>query len=119
LSRRSRALVRIDEIAYGARGKPLDLRIEVTRDELVSEIADIVDRSFPVCSEALRYAGLRPEAIDDVILVGGTTKIPYVRDQVSRFFGKAPRTDVSPEDAVAAGAALQAAALDASLAASA
>src|SRR5690606_32880091 len=50
--------------------------------------------------------------IDDVILVGGTTKIPYVRDQVARFFAKAPRTDVNPEDAVSLGAALQATALE-------
>ncbi|MGE5187303.1 MAG: Hsp70 family protein [Acidobacteriota bacterium] len=112
LSRRSRAVVRIDEIAYGPSGKPLDLQIEITRDEFVHQIADIVDRTFPVCEEALRYAGLDLTGIADVILVGGTTKIPYVRDQVSRFFNKAPRTDVSPEDAVALGAGLQAVALE-------
>ncbi len=112
LSRRSRAVVRIDEIAYGPSGKPLDLQIEITRDEFVRQIADIVDRTFPVCEEALRYAGLDITGIADVILVGGTTKIPYVRDQVSRFFNKAPRTDVNPEEAVALGAGLQAVALE-------
>ena len=116
LSRRSRAIVRIDEIAYGPRGAPLNLQIEVSRDEFVAQISDIVDKTFPVCQEALDLAGLEINAIDDIILVGGTTKIPYVRDQVGKFFAKAPRTDVSPEEAVAAGAALQARSLDRMLA---
>ena len=112
LSRRSRAVVRIDEIAYGPQGKPLDLQIEITRDEFVRQCADIIDRTFPVCQEALAFASLAIDQIDDVILVGGTTKIPYVRDQVARFFARAPRTDVNPEEAVAAGAALQATSLE-------
>jgi molecular chaperone DnaK len=112
LSRRSRAVVRIDEIAYGSGGAPLDLHIELTRDEFVAEVSDIIDRTFPVCQEALAIAGLGIDGVAEVILVGGTTRIPYVRDQVSRFFQRAPRTDVNPDDAVALGAALQAAALD-------
>ena len=112
LSRRSRAVVRIDEIAYGPKGAPLNLQIEITRDEFVSEVGPLVDRTFPVCQEAMILAGLDIGRIDDIILVGGTTKIPYVRDQVSRFFNKAPRTDIAPEEAVAVGAALQATALD-------
>jgi len=112
LSRRSRAVVRIDEIAYGAKGKALNLQIEITRDEFVGQVADIIDKTFPVCQEALSIANLGVDGIDDVILVGGTTKIPYVRDQVSKFFSKAPRTDVNPEDAVAVGAALQANSLE-------
>ena len=112
LSRRSRAVVRIDEIAYGPRGAPLNLQIEITRDEFVREISDLVDRTFPVCSEALALANLTVDGVADVILVGGSSKIPYVRDQVSKFFGKAPRTDVNPEEAVAAGAALQATSLE-------
>ncbi|MGE0396020.1 MAG: Hsp70 family protein [Kofleriaceae bacterium] len=112
LSRRSRAVVRVDEIAYGPNGRPLNLQIEITRDQFVSQVADIIDKTFPVCKEAMSYAGLPIDRIDDVILVGGTTKIPYVRDQVSKFFAKAPRTDVNPEDAVAVGAALQATSLE-------
>ena len=111
LSRRTRAVVRIDEIAYGPRGKPLDLHIEITRDELIAQVAAVIDRTFPVCREALTRAGVGVDQISDVILVGGSTKIPYVRDQVTRFFRRPPRTDVSPEDAVASGAALQAASL--------
>jgi molecular chaperone DnaK len=112
LSRRSRAVVRIDEIAYGPRGAPLNLMIEINRDEFVREVADLIDRTFPVCRESMTLASLSLDQIDDVILVGGTTKIPYVREQVGKFFGKTPRTDVSPEDAVAAGAALQATSLE-------
>src|SRR5690606_5494064 len=102
----------IDEIAYGPKGKALDLVVEIRRDEFVQQVADIIDRTFPVCEEALKLAGLTIDHVDDVILVGGTTKIPYVRDQVARFFATAPRTDVNPEDAVALGAALQANALE-------
>ena len=112
LSRRSRAVVRIDEIAYGPKGAPLNLQIEISRDEFVGEVGALIDRTFPVCQEAMILAGLDIDRIDDIILVGGTTKIPYVRDQVSRFFNKAPRTDIAPEEAVAVGAALQATALD-------
>ena len=112
LSRRSRAVVRIDEIAYGAKGVPLNLSIEITRDEFVTQVSDIIDRTFPVCQEALTVAGLQIGDISDVILVGGTTKIPYVRDQVTKFFAKPPRSDVNPEDAVAVGAALQATSLE-------
>jgi molecular chaperone DnaK len=112
LSRRSRAVVRIDEIAYGDSGKPLDLQIEITRDEFVRQVSDIIDRTFPVVQEALDLALLDITGINDILLVGGTTKIPYVRDQVSRFFNKAPRTDVNPEEAVAMGAALQATSLE-------
>ena len=112
LSRRSRAVVRIDEIAYGARGVPLNLQIEISRDEFVREVADLIERTFPVCTEALALANLSIDRVADVILVGGTTKIPYVRDLVGRYFGKLPRADVNPEDAVAAGAALQASSLE-------
>lgn len=112
LSRRSRAVVRIDEIAYGPRGAPLNLQIEITRDEFVGGVSDIIDRTFPVCQEALALAGIGTGEIAEVILVGGTTKIPYVRDQVTRFFDRTPRADVNPEDAVAVGAALQATSLE-------
>ncbi|HTJ45011.1 MAG TPA: Hsp70 family protein [Kofleriaceae bacterium] len=112
LSRRTRAIVKVDEIAYGPGGAPIDLQLEITRDELVSRVGDIIERTFPVCEEALRVAGATLDDIEDVVLVGGTTKIPHVRDRVTRFFNKVPRTDVNPEEAVAVGAALQAAALE-------
>jgi molecular chaperone DnaK len=112
LSRRSRAIIKVDEIAYGPGGVPLNLQHELTRDELVASSTDLIERTFPVCEESLRLAGLRTAEIDDVVLVGGTTKMPFVRDRVAGFFGKAPRTDVNPEEAVGIGAALQAAAIE-------
>ena len=108
LSRRTRAIVKVDEIAYGPGGAPLDLELEITRDEFVGKVTDVIERTFPVCEEAMRLANLDPSGIDDVVLVGGTTKIPYVRERVNQVFAKAARTDVNPEEAVAIGAALQA-----------
>jgi molecular chaperone DnaK len=107
LSRKRRAVVKIDEVAYGEGGAPLDLQLEVTREEFVSRVADIVERTFPVCTEALATAGLAGAQIDDVVLVGGTTKMPLVRERVAQFFAKQPRVDVNPDEAVAVGAALQ------------
>ena len=111
LSRRNKAVIRVDEIAYGPGGAPINLNFEITRDELVRRVADIVEKTFPVCNEALRTANISAADIEDVVLVGGTTKMPYVRDRVTQFFGRPPRTDVNPEEAVAVGAALQAQAL--------
>jgi molecular chaperone DnaK len=111
LSRRSRAILKIDEVAYGPNGAPINLQMEVTRDAFVSKVSDVVDSTFPVCAEALKIAGIAKDRIGEVILVGGTTKMPYVRDQVARFFGQGPRTDANPEEAVALGASLQAVAM--------
>ncbi len=112
LSRRTRAVVKVDEIAYGAGGQPLDLELQITRDEFLSKIADIVEATFPVCREAVRMAGLQPNQIDEVVLSGGTTKMPFVRERVTQFFGKMPRVDVNPDEAVALGAAVQATSLE-------
>ena len=95
LSRRNKAVIRVDEIAYGPGGAPINLNFEITRDELVRRVADIVEKTFPVCNEALRTAGISAAAIEDVVLVGGTTKMPYVRDRVTQYFGRPPRTDVN------------------------
>jgi molecular chaperone DnaK len=111
LSRRTRASIRIDEIAYGSNGAAMNLQMEISRDEFVAAASDIIERTFPVCAEALKIAGTSLTDIGEVILVGGTTKMPYVRDKVARFFGQGPRTDANPEEAVALGASLQAVAL--------
>ena len=107
LSRKRKAVVKVDEIAYGDGGSPLDLTLEITREEFVSRIADVVERAFPVCAEAMKIAGLSNAQIDDVVLVGGTTKMPLVRERVAQVFDRQPRTDVNPDEAVAVGAALQ------------
>jgi len=111
LSRRRKAMIKVEELAYASGGKPLDLEFELSQDEFIARIADVVDQTFPVCKEALKLAGLQSGQIGDVVLVGGTTKMPYVRDRVAQVFGKKPRTDVKPDLAVALGAALQATAL--------
>jgi len=108
LSNNPHAIVHIADLG----GKPLNFKIEFTRDEFISTIADLVERTFSVTRDALSIAGIKMERVADVILVGGTTRIPYIRNRVAAFFEKAARTDVSPEDAVAIGAALQAATLE-------
>ncbi len=115
LSSKPKALVTVEEIAIGAGGASIDLQFALSRDELVSRVRDIVDRSFPVCDEAMRLAGLSNTQIDEVVLVGGTTRIPYLREQVAKYFARQPRADVNPDEAVALGAALQGAALSAVL----
>jgi molecular chaperone DnaK len=93
-------------------GVKVDLHFQITRDELMVLITELVDRTFAVTQEALQLAGLSKDRVADVILVGGTTRIPYIRDRVTKFFDKAARTDISPDNAVAIGAALQAATLE-------
>lgn len=114
LSRRTTTTVRIDGVAQ-ADGSPLDLKLEITRDDLARAIADVVDRTFAVCDEAVQRAGLTLAGLDEVVLVGGTTKLPYIRDQVARHFGRLPRTDVNPEEVIARGAALHAHTIGATL----
>ncbi len=116
LSRRSRALVKIEEIAFGPGGKPIDLEAKLSRDELVASIGDLTERTFASCKEAMVLAGISQDRVADVVLVGGATRVPFVREQVARFFGREPRTDMNPEDAIATGAALQAASIEQMLA---
>jgi molecular chaperone DnaK len=110
LSTQAKRSVSVAEIAYGPGGKSLNLELEITRPKLLELMRDIVDRTFPVCEEAMLMGGVRPADVDDVILVGGSTKIPYVRERVADFFRQAPRADVDPDTAVAIGAGLTAAA---------
>jgi molecular chaperone DnaK (HSP70) len=112
LSTRPRAQVIVPDLAYDHRQRPLALTFELTHTDLVALISDLVDRTISVTRDALSVAQVKMERVSDVILVGGTTRIPYVRNRVAGFFERAARTDVSPEGAVAIGAALQAAALE-------
>lgn len=82
--------------------------VSVTRAELEELIAPIVQRTGVACRRALRDAALRPEDLDGVILVGGATRVPYVRRYVEQIFGKAPLGDINPDEVVALGAAVQA-----------
>jgi Fe-S protein assembly chaperone HscA len=80
----------------------------VTRAEFSSWCQDLLDRAGTCCKRALQDAGLRSEDLNDVILVGGSTRMPMVREYVAGLFGKTPRTDVDPDQVVALGAAVQA-----------
>jgi len=87
---------------------PKHLNIKVTRAKLESLVEDLIARSIDPCKQALKDAGLSASEIDDVILVGGQIRMPRVQEVVKDFFGKEPRKDVNPDEAVAMGAAIQA-----------
>jgi len=90
---------------------PKHLNIKVTRAKLESLVEDLVKRTIKPCELALKDSGLSASEIDDVILVGGQTRMPKVQEVVKDFFKKEPRKDVNPDEAVAMGAAIQAAVL--------
>jgi molecular chaperone DnaK len=90
---------------------PKHLNVKLTRAKFESLVDDLIQRSLAPCKTALKDAGLDPSQIDDVILVGGQTRMPKVQEVVEQLFGKAPRKDVNPDEAVAAGAAIQGAVL--------
>lgn len=90
---------------------PKHLVVNVTRAKLESLTEALVNRTIEPCKVALEDAGLKASDIDDVILVGGQTRMPLVQQRVQEFFGKEPRKDVNPDEAVAIGAAIQGAVL--------
>ncbi len=87
---------------------PKHLNVKISRAKLESLVEDLVERTIEPCRIALKDAGIDVSKIDDVILVGGQTRMPLVQKQVAEFFGKEPRKDVNPDEAVAMGAAIQA-----------
>ena len=89
-------------------GGPKHLNIKLSRSKLEALVEDLVDRTIQPCRTALEDAGYSASDITDVILVGGQTRMPRVQDKVKEFFGKEPRKDVNPDEAVAVGAAIQA-----------
>jgi len=86
---------------------PKHLNISMTRAKLESLVEELVERTIKPMEQALSDAGLNASEIDDVILVGGQSRMPKVQEIVEKFFGKAPRKDVNPDEAVAMGAAIQ------------
>jgi len=86
---------------------PKHLNIKLTRAKLESLVDQLIERTMGPCKTALNDAGLKVNEIDDVILVGGQTRMPKVQEAVQNFFGKEPRRDVNPDEAVALGAAIQ------------
>ena len=86
---------------------PKHLNVKLTRSKLESLVEELIERTIEPCKVALADAGLSASEIDDVILVGGQIRMPKVQETVEAFFGKAPRKDVNPDEAVAVGAAIQ------------
>ncbi len=86
---------------------PKHLNVKITRAKLEALVEDLISRSIEPCKKALKDAGLATADINDVILVGGQTRMPKVQGAVKSFFGKEPRKDVNPDEAVAVGAAIQ------------
>ncbi|VTS04594.1 molecular chaperone DnaK [Tuwongella immobilis] len=93
-------------LEYPDRG--IHFKRTVTRSEFEEGIRTLVDRSLEKCRSALRDAGLKVGDIDEVVLVGGSTRVPYVRQRVEDYFGRKPHTELNPDEVVAIGAAVQA-----------
>ncbi len=95
-------------ISMGADGQPLHLVMKLTRAKLESLVGDLIKNSMKPCQAALKDAGLSKDDIDEIILVGGMTRMPRVIEEVTKFFGKEPHKGVNPDEVVAMGAAIQA-----------
>ena len=92
-------------------GGPKHLNVNITRSKFESLVEELINRSIEPCKTAIKDAGIDVSEISDVILVGGQTRMPKVQEAVEKLFGKAPRKDVNPDEAVAVGAAIQGAVL--------
>src|SRR5574340_298938 len=106
LSSSQQTEVNLPYITADASG-PKHLAVKITRAKFEALVEDLIKRTIEPCKMALKDAGLTTSQIDDVILVGGQTRMPKVMDEVKDFFGKEPRRDVNPDEAVAVGAAIQ------------
>ena len=94
-------------ISMGKDGQPLHMVVKFTRAKLESLVGDLIKASLKPCKAALKDAGMTAKDIDEVVLVGGMTRMPKVIDEVSKFFGKEPHKGVNPDEVVAMGAAIQ------------
>ena len=95
-------------ISMGSNGQPLHMVMKLTRAKLESLVGDLIKSSMKPCQAALKDAGLTTGDIDEVVLVGGMTRMPKVIEEVTKFFGKEPHKGVNPDEVVALGAAIQA-----------
>ncbi|MDO6727040.1 molecular chaperone DnaK [Cognatishimia sp. 1_MG-2023] len=95
-------------ISMGKDGSPLHMVMKLTRAKLESLVNDLIKASMKPCAAALKDAGLSASDIDEVVLVGGMTRMPKVVEEVTKFFGKEPHKGVNPDEVVAMGAAIQA-----------
>ena len=110
LSSSAQTDVNLPYITADASG-PKHMNIKITRSKFEAMVDDLIQRSLAPCRQAMKDAGVAASDIDEVILVGGQTRMPKVQEEVEKLFGKAPRKDVNPDEAVAVGAAIQGAVL--------
>lgn len=111
LSERPRVKAKVKELTTGPDG-PIDFSFSITQEGFQSRCADIVERTFEVCEEALTLARVSKEQIDAMILVGGSTRVPFVREMVEAYFRNTAFNEINPDQVVAIGAAIQASILD-------
>lgn len=104
-------MIHISELGTDPFGSPVDFEVELTRKAFNKMCMDLVQRTFKVCDEALQSARLTSADIDGVILVGGPTRLPIIRNGVRHYFQREPNVEVNPDQVVALGAAIQAEAL--------
>ena len=95
-------------ISMGSNGQPLHMVMKLTRAKLESLVGDLIKGSIKPCQAALKDAGISTDEIDEIVLVGGQTRMPKVVEEVTKFFGKEPHKGVNPDEVVAMGAAIQA-----------
>jgi molecular chaperone DnaK len=95
-------------ISMGSDGQPLHMVVKLTRAKLESLVGDLIKSSIKPCQAALKDAGISASDVDEVVLVGGMTRMPKVTEEVTKFFGKEPHKGVNPDEVVAMGAAIQA-----------
>jgi len=95
-------------ISMGSDGSPLHMVMKLTRAKLESLVGDLIKSSMKPCQAALKDAGMSPGDVDEIVLVGGMTRMPKVVEEVTKFFGKEPHKGVNPDEVVAMGAAIQA-----------
>jgi molecular chaperone DnaK len=110
LSSSAQTDVNLPYITADAAG-PKHLNVKLSRSKLEQLVEELIKRSIEPCKTAMKDAGVSASDIDEVILVGGMTRMPKVQEEVERLFGRAPRRDVNPDEAVAVGAAVQGAVL--------
>ena len=106
LSSTTQTEINLPYITADASG-PKHLNLKISRAKLEALVEDLIERSLEPCRIAIKDAGVKVSDIDDVILVGGMTRMPKVQEKVKEFFGRDPRRDINPDEAVATGAAIQ------------
>ena len=99
-------------IAHGSDGVPLHLEATLTRSQMETMVVDLIDKLIAPCENCLQDAGLAKEELTSVLLVGGMTRMPRVREKVAEIFGQAPHDGINPDEVVAVGAAIQASVLN-------